>query len=143
MSLFERINKLPHELVDIIYEFIPGITKCVLNKKLYKNYHVCIKSYISSRGLFDNYIRDIIRKDLDYVFFYIAKENCGLWLKAKKCTYKNKIFPTYSKLLENLCIETESTKCRNIMNEALNKSGLNKNQHKKNIVKSIDREWIN
>jgi hypothetical protein len=143
MNLFEKINKLPHELVDIIYDFIPGLTKCVLNKSLYRKYHSCIKPFISSRGLFDNYIRDIIRKDLDFVFFHIAKENYTLWLKAKKCTYKNKIFSNYMELLENLCIETESTKCRNIMNEAPNKSGLHKNQHKNNIVKSIDREWIN
>jgi hypothetical protein len=67
MKLFERINKLPHELVDIIYDFIPGITKCVLNKNLYKNYHPCIKPYILRRGVFDNYIRDIIRNDFDFI----------------------------------------------------------------------------
>jgi hypothetical protein len=142
-DLFFRINKLPHELVYIIYDFIPGLTKCVLNKKLYQKYHSCVKPYLSSKGLYDNYIRDIVRKDFVYVFNEILKENLQYWLKTKKCHYKNLIFPNYLTFLNKFCIEFKSTKCRKVMSELLIESGLGKNQHKKNIVKSINREWIN
>jgi hypothetical protein len=142
-DLFFRINKLPHELVDVIYDFILGSTKCVLNKKLYQKYHSCIKPYLSSKGLYENYIRDIIRKDFDYVFNEILKENLQYWLKTKKCHYKNLIFPNYLTFLNKFCIEFKSSTCRNIIIEVLSKSGLSKNQHKNNIVKSISREWKN
>ena len=140
MHTLNRINKLPHELVSHIYEFIPGITKCVLNKKLYHVYYPSIKLCILKKKLYDNYVRDMIRKDYNFVFQFIIKENYLFWLKTKKCFHKNKIFSTYLELLENLCIENQSTKCRN---EILLKSGLSKNQHKKNIVKTINREWSN
>jgi hypothetical protein len=117
--------------------------KCVLNKKLYKKFHSSIKRSILDRVLYDNYQRSIIRKDLNHVFYEATKENLEFWLKTKKYTYKNMIFSSYAELLENLCIETKSTKCRNIIKDFLNKSGLLKNQHKKNIVKIINREWIN
>jgi hypothetical protein len=137
--LFNRINKLPHELVNIIYEFIPGVTKCFLNKELYRKYHLCIKPYISSKGLYENYIRDIVRKDCDYLFCEILKENLHLWLKTTKIEYKNILFTNYASFLNQFCIEFKCSKCRKLLIE----SGLGKNQHKKNIVKSINREWKN
>lgn len=140
MQILNRINKLPHELVSQIYEFIPGIAKCLLNKKLYNLHHPVIKLCILKKKLYDNYVRDMIRKDYEFVFNFIIRENYFFWIKPKKCFHKNKIFSTYLELLENLCIETESTKCRN---EILCKSGLSKNQHKKNIVKTINRTWRN
>jgi len=143
MDIFFRINKLPHEMVDIIYEFIPPTVKCILNNKFYKKFHCYIKPHILNAGLYDNYIRHLIRRDSEYVFYQTANENIVSWCKTKKYIHKNKSFSNYVDLLENLCLETESTKCRNIIKYMLNKSGLFKNQHKKKIVKIINREWIN
>ena len=138
-----RINRLPEELVREIYDYLPGLTKMVLSKTLYNKYHSCVKRSITSLNLYDNYVRDMIRQDFSFIFHSICTENLKSWFKPKKCTYKNKTFASYFDLLENLCIETDSTKCRNVLKEVFENSGLSKNRHKKNIVKIIKREWTN
>lgn len=138
-----RINKLPEELVREIYDYIPGIVKVFLNKNSYKIYHSLIKIKLVEQNLYDSYIRDVIRNDYNFLFLEICLENTAIWVKPKKCTYKNKMFSTYSDLLENLCIESQSTRCRNILQEIFYISALSKNRHKKNIPKIIKREWIN
>lgn len=143
MNLNTRLNTFPLELVKEIYSYIPFSVKIFLNKTFYIKHHLSIKPIIIKKNAYDNYIRDIIRKDLDFVFYKISLENRKIWVKSKKFTYKNKIFVNYMHLLENLCIETESTKCRNIILFFLKKSGLSKNQHKNKIAKVIKREWSN
>lgn len=143
MELNVRLNIFPLELVREINNYIPLIVKIFLNKTLYLKHHALIKPIIDKKNAYDNYIRDIIRKDLDFVFHKISLEHWKVWVKNKKFTYKNKIFTNYIHLLENLCIETESTKCRNIILFFLEKSGLSKNQHKNKVAKVIKREWSN
>jgi hypothetical protein len=137
------INRLPDELVREIYDYLPGLTKMVLSKTLYNKHHSCVKRSITTLNLYDNYVRDMIRQDFSFIFNSICTENLKYWIKPKKCTYKNKTFATYSDLLENLCFETNSTKCRNELKEVFENAGLSKNRHKKNIVKIIKREWTN
>jgi len=142
-ACLSRINRLPEELVREIYDYLPGLTKMLLSKTLYNKYNFCAKRAIACSNLYDNYVRDMIRLDFSFIFHSICTENLKSWFKPKKCTYKNKTFATYSDLLENLCIETDSTKCRNVLKEVFENSGLSKNRHKKNIVKIIKREWTN
>jgi hypothetical protein len=141
--ILDKLNKIPEEIVRIIYEYILPNVKCILNKKLFLQYHSDIKALIMKRNMYDNYLRYIIRNDYSFVFQYISKENASLWMKEKKYSYKNKIFHTYANFLEYLCIDNRSTNCRNILKTLCDNSGLSKNQHKKNIVKSINKEWSN
>lgn len=142
-SLLRRIDLLPEELMREIYSFIPKSSKIFFNKPLYIKFHKCLKSVLLRNNLYDSYIRSIIRSDLDFVFGQIFTENCEYWIKCKKYTYKNKTFSNYMYLLEQLCIETESTKCRNKIRFFLEQSGLLKNQHKNKISKVIKRQWTN
>ena len=102
-----------------------------------------IKKYIIKSDQYENYLRYIIRNDYNIVFQRVINENGLLWLKYKKHVFKKSVYTNYVYLLEKLCIDFESTKCRNILNDFLYKSGFSKNQHKKNMVKLINKEWSN
>lgn len=129
-----RINNLPEVLVDLIKEYIPKKTLVFANRENYNLYHSYIFSYIKN---YDNYIRDMIRRDNEFVFDKIVRENYNKWNNIKQYRYKNMIFKNYFYFIINYCIENESDNCRKNINIFLKEHGLNKNLHKKNIVKYI------
>ena len=49
----------------------------------------------------------------------------------------NIIYKNYIYFIKDFCIENNSEKCRITINNFLEKLGLCKNQHKKNIIKHI------
>ena len=135
-----RINLLPNELENIIQEFIPIRFLYNLNKKYYFKYHKHIKQWIP-REIYENYLRDMVRNDNHFVFDFLIKENSKIWQNIKKYKYKNTFYSDYFRFLDAFCIENESTKCRNLLQVFLHKSGLSKNQHKKNTTTNI--RWTN
>ena len=132
--MITHIIKLPEEIINIIREYIPKKSLVFTNKNYYILYHKFIKSYIIN---FENYIRDTIRRDNNFVFEKIIKENYIKWYEIKNYKYKNMIFKNYFYFIINYCIENDSNNCRNIMNNFIKQHGLCKNLHKKNIVKYI------
>ena len=138
--LLSRISKLPDELIDIIQSYIPISTLLLLNKTNYELYHKHVKQFIP-RNLYETYVRSIVRKDCDYVFRQILYENFDKWLKIKKYQYQNTVFLNYLYFIKGYCIENNSMNCKSIIDDYLELSGLNKNQHKKNINRSI--RWRN
>jgi hypothetical protein len=127
----EQINKLPCELIMIIKSFLPKTTLMFLNNHYYKKYHYLIKKYISKYN-FENYIRTIIRQDNDFVFSQILIDYNKYLSKIKQYIYKNIMYKKYYYFLIDYCIQNNSTKCRNILNEFLKLQGLCQNRHKKN-----------
>ena len=133
-ELIKNINKLPTELVDIIKEYIPTKSLVFVNKTYYMLHHSLIKKYINN---YENYIRDVIRRDNEFVFERIVNENFNKWFQIKKYRYKNIIFNNYAYFVINYCIENESNNCRKIIEDLFKELGLDKNLHKKNIIKYI------
>jgi hypothetical protein len=133
-ELITKINNLPEVLVDLIKEYIPKNTLVFTNRENYNLYHSYI--FISIK-VFDNYIRDMIRRDNELVFDKIVRENYHKWNNIKQYRYKNMIFKNYFYFIINYCIENDSDNCRKIINNFLKEHGLNKNLHKKNVVKYI------
>jgi len=131
-----KINILPNEIIINIKEYIPYTGLLVLNKNFYFKHHKYFKKLIKEK-LYENYIRDIVRKDYYFVFDLLIKENYKFWYHVKRYIYKNVIYGNYICFLQSYCIENESTNCRNLLNKFLNESGLSKNQHKKNTIKNI------
>jgi len=130
------IKKLPIEIEQYIKDFIPIQVLCFLNKKYYIKYHKYMKDWVP-KELYENYLRDMVRRDNDFVFNLLVKENYKKWLQIKKYRYKNTIYGNYICFMESFCIENQSTKCRNSLKDFLNKTGLSKNQHKKNTITNI------
>ena len=136
-DLFKNIDKLPYELVDIVYSYIPKKVTIFLTKTNYLSDHCYITNYMIHNGQIENYIRAIVRQDNDFVFKQLLKENHQRWLNMKKYYYRNCIHLNYIVFLESYAIDNESTKCRKLIGELFQELGLSKNQHKKNTIKYI------
>jgi hypothetical protein len=134
----KQISDLPNDIIELIKEFIPREKLVFVNTTYYKLYHHNIKKLIP---LYDNFIRDMIRRDNEFVFERIIEENIKIWLKKKEYVYKNMIFNNYIYFIMNYCIENNSDRCREILKIYLSKGDLCRNLHKKNVVKYI--KWKN
>ena len=134
------IKRLPLELEDVIKSFIPISVLLTLNKQYYVKYHKYTKQFIS-KAQYDNYIRDTLRRDNDFVFSFLLEENQKMWLNIRKYKYANVNYGNYFCFIDKFCIDNESTKCRNLLKDHFNKTGLSKNQHKKNTITNII--WTN
>ena len=133
-----KLSDLHDDIINLIKEFIPYKKLVFVNKTFYNLYHHTIKSSIN---LYENYVRDVIRRDNDLVFEKILGENINLWLKTKQYIYKNMVFNNYIYFIINYCIENNSDNCMKILTNYLKKRDLCRNIHKKNLVKYI--KWIN
>ena len=65
ITIFNKINELPYEIINLIKEYIPNKNIVFVNKKFYLSYHNLIKISIIN---FENYIRDMIRRDNEFIF---------------------------------------------------------------------------
>lgn len=135
--ILKRIDKLPDVLIDIIQSYLPINKIIFLNKRNYLTNHK--KLYIN-KDIFDNYVRDMARKNNWFVLEQILEENYKKWLKMKY-KYKNIIYHNYMAFLISFCIENHATNCRNIIFIFLEKHGISKNQHKNNTF--INVKWKN
>jgi hypothetical protein len=134
------IKSLPLEIESIIKSFLPINILLTLNKEYYIKYHKDIKKIVS-KNQYDNYIRDMLRKDNDFVFKLLIHENYKIWININKYKYNKTIYGNYFCFIDKFCIDNESTKCRNLLKDFLNKTGLSKNRHKKNTITNII--WTN
>jgi hypothetical protein len=126
-----KINTLPVEMVMLIKSFLPKTSLIFLNNYYYNKYHYLIKKIIS-KNTFENYIRDIIRRDNEFVFSRILNDFQKSISKIKNYIYKNIMYKNYFYFLTDYCIKNDSTKCRTVLNDFLKEQGLCKNRHKKN-----------
>jgi hypothetical protein len=136
INFYNNINNLPNEIKDYIKEYIPLYVYAFLNKTFYLENHKFIRKYID-RYQIENYIRNTIRRDNEFVFLQILKENYKKWLEIKKYEYKWEVFSNYLYFISSYALENESYKCFYLVNDLLEEIGLNKNQHKKNSIKHI------
>jgi len=132
--LLNKICYLPDEIITIIKEYLPQIKLIFTSKENYIMYHSLTKKMIKN---YENYIRDIVRRDNDFVFKLILEENYKKWMEVKQYKYKNMIFKNYIYFLISYCIENDCNNCRNVISGFFKLHGLGKNLHKKNVVKYI------
>jgi hypothetical protein len=137
MNVAKQINDLPDDIINLILEFIPYNNLVCINSYYYNSYHFLIKNIIHYS---ESYIRDMIRRDNDFVFKYLIRENFELWIKNRQYRYKNMVFSNYIYFVLHFCIEKKSERCRKILIEEFTKRDLCRNLHKKNVVKYI--KWI-
>jgi len=138
MNIMKKISLLPDEIINEILEYIPKQKLIFVNSTYYNLYHCLLKKYIL---VYESYVRDMIRKDIFFVFKQIIRENINTWIKNRQYRYKDMVFSNYIYFVLYYCIENNSERCRNILMEELLKRNLCRNLHKKNIIKYI--KWIN
>jgi len=135
-DIFYYINKLPIDLVNEIKKYIPNKKLIFIDRKNYIYKHYLIR-YLIPKMNFELYIRNIVYRDFDFVFEQIIQENCLKWLDIKQYIYKDIVYKNYIYFIKDFCIKNNSEKCRLLLNYFLDKFGLCKNQHKKNIDRHI------
>jgi len=135
-NIFYYIDKLPFYIINEIKKYIPIKILIFLSREKYITNHYLIRNLIPNIK-FENYIRNFVYRDFDFVFHQIVKENYLKWIEIKNYIYKNNIYKNYIYFIKGFCIENNSEKCRVFLYEFLEKLGLCKNQHKKNIIKHI------
>lgn len=140
-TLCQKIDYLPIELKRIIYEFLPRHFLIFTNCTNYGLYHHYLKPIIERKNQYDNYVRDMIRKDFELAMNFILNENKTQWLKGKGYTYKNNKYTNYLFFMYEYAIQNNSGKCKILIMKVLKDTGLMKNQHKKNIIRNIG--WTN
>jgi predicted cation transporter len=131
-----NVDKLSYELIDIIYSYIPKSVTIFLIRENYIKEHYLLRSVINKRYT-EQYIRTMVRQDNDFVFNLLLVENYNRWLNMKKYYYKECIYGNYINFLESYAIDNKSLKCRKIIIKLFEEQGLNKNQHKKNVIRYI------
>ena len=127
-------NRLPDEILEYILDKVLPLYKYNLSKNFYIKYHYLISSKISN---YDNYIRNIIRHDCNYVFDFLLNENFINWLNVKKIYYEGFIITNYIRYLNYLIDKHNSDRCKAILINKLKDNDLYKNWHKKNGIKNI------
>lgn len=136
MSFYDRLNVMPQDVKNIIYNYIPKIALTFLNKSNYNENHKIVRNYINKKHL-ENYIRKIVRQDNSFVFNKILNENLEKWLNIKNYYHKDCIYANYLIFLNSYCIDYESFNCKKLIVELMEKQGFLKNQHKKKYIKYI------
>ena len=133
--VLEDINYLPEDVVDyVIKEYIPDEYFMLTNKHYYLLYHSTIRHKIRN---YENFIRDMIQRDNDFVFRLMLQENYKRWMDIRQYIYKSTLYKNYIYFVNDFCIEHDSNKCRTTLMGFLDEHGLCQNQHKKNIRRSI------
>ena len=135
-KLFSSINKLPIELYDIIKSYIPLYVWRPLNKNLYVEYYNLVYIKLNSSNS-ENYIRNIVVRDLYYPFKFIIFKNIFKWIEMKNYCYNFYIYPNYISFLKDFCYDNDSFNCLNLLNKVLLELGFKKNKSKKNIKRIL------
>ncbi len=134
MCVVKKLIDLPDDIIYIILDFIPRKNVVCLNSTYYNTYHHLLKHYIS---MYESYVRDMIRRDNNYVFEKLVRENINNWIENRQYRYKNMIFSNYIYFVLHFCMEHHSEKCCELLMNELLKRDLCRNLHKKNVIKYI------
>ena len=107
------IDKLPADILAIIFYYVNDKQKIFLNKSFYNLYYIHIDSLIKN---YDSYIRDIIRHDCNFIFEYVITRNFIKWYAMTNYHFGNKIYTNYINYLLDFARKNKSNKCLSIIN---------------------------
>jgi hypothetical protein len=141
-------EKLP---IDIIYYKIKpylALHQTFLTNKTDYNHYTIEKytsldrnkdtSTLNNSTLNKYYITKLIRQDLDFIFGIILDIKFKPWYRPWKIKYKGNSLPCFIELLNYICIENRSTKCKKRIKD---KIGNRKKKHKR--IRIISNTWSN
>ena len=138
--MFNYIQYLPDEILNIIWNYLNPIHKIFINKDYYNKFNYLIDNLIS-KGRYESYIRDVVRNDSNFIFKNILNRQFNNWLQISDYKYNNIIYSNYILFLLFFSNKNNSNKCNNQINLQLQLSGLKKNWYKNNRIKY--NQWSN
>ena len=123
------MEKLPEDLLPIIFSYVQPIYKYNLNKKLFSELFVIV----NSNKIYGNhsYLRNIIRNDLSYIFNEICSLKWMSWQSLKNWRYKSWKFADFTQYVLYLINFHQANKCKNEFLKYHKKDTKKKNKTKK------------
>ena len=126
-DFWDNFNKLPQELIDIIWKMVSFKVKLFVIKDIYINNHYLIYDLLSINH--NTYYRNIIKNDCFFVFERILLDDMSF--------HKNKKFLNNMNYLIN---QYGAYECKIIFIEFCKKNKISKNMFKK---KTTTSRWTN
>lgn len=150
MDILDKINTIPMDVVFIIKDYIAVRELLITNKNYYeknimmerfnkfKNGPIYKRFYNIS---LDTYINRLIKNDLNYIFQLLIEHKYKHWIRLKNYKYRGHRFSNYIYFLEQLCITSNSNKCRSVVKNYEEYNSIVRKKHKK--IKRINNRWTN
>jgi len=136
--VFNIIDNLPYDIIEIIWENLNPLNKILLNKEYYSKYNYLIDKHIVNK--YESYIRDIIINDYSFVFINLLNRKFINWSFMHNYKYNNVLYNDYLHFLLYYSSFNKSYKCNDIINLQLQLLGLKKDWRKNNRIKN--NKWI-
>jgi len=112
----ESVNKtFCFYIKKYIYSFIPKDHLIWTTKECYLQNHDVIVNLMIEKGLFDSYIRMIIRKDFDFIFEHIMSTKLALRNWKQKYQYGNTKYLNYYSFIDYYAFNNNSHKIRSML----------------------------
>ena len=136
------MERLPEEIVDIIYSFVPiNIIYNLNHNHLRIYYPLLIKDTVVDKK-FHSYMRYIIRCDCSMFLHKIFEVKLNYFIKLNNWKFDMKTFPNYVEYLRSYAIKLSKTNCRNIIEYHISKEPVSrKKRHKK--IRRRNIKWSN
>ena len=133
------MEKIPDEILQEIFYFIPSSTKKLLNKKLFKSHYFVIVTQTKINTQYHNYMRHLLHNNC-YLHIQINLDIHYIkFLKLKRWRYKNKTYPNYLMFMKSFALYNDSQKTYQLLKDYLHPS--KKNKYKRIRTKNI--RWTN
>jgi len=124
------------DVLGIIFQYLRPREKVFLNHLFYKTFHDDINI-----PRYDSFIRNIIRKDYEFVLRGHLLQKYDGWWKLKNWVYKNATFYNYIEYLSH--ISHNSPKCRLLIEDTkTQKQSYAKKKYKKARIR-YSGKWSN
>ena len=133
------MERLPLEIVDIIYNFAPSCCKMNLSKKLFKTHYYLETKDKKINNRYHNYLRYLINKNCYMHLDINLHIFCSKFLMMKNWKYKNKIYPNFLVYLKDFALNKQSQSCYELIKDLLEPS--KKNKYKRIRTRNI--RWTN
>lgn len=133
------MEKLPVEIINIIYDFTPSECKKNLSKKLFKTHYFLETKEKMINKRYYNYLRYLINNKCVIHVDIALHIFSGHFLKIKNWRYKNKTYPNFLVYLKDFALEKQSQICYHLIMQVLEPS--KKNKYKRIRTRNI--RWTN
>jgi len=109
------INLMCDDIKREIYSFIPKHHLMWCSKEYYLECHSVLHQFLLSKSLYDTYIRNVIRRDLHFVFSTIMSRHHNPGWKKKRYHFRNVKYENYFHFMDCFMFENNAHNCRNML----------------------------
>ena len=140
------MDKLPLDIVIFKIKPFLGLDKIfITNRNDYIKYktekYTSLTQSNKELKLNMEYITKLLRNDYNFIFEIIINIKFKIWYKPLKIKYKDMTFYSFLDFIHYKCIELNSGRCKNLINDYFKKNGIRKKKFKR--IRIRNNKWTN